>query len=69
MNLKKIWNNRIFRTFLQVSLGTFSSYLMETKLNVNNRELLIIIIIAITTGGAKAMPLFDEGDDNNVKRD
>ena len=57
---KRLWNNRIFRTFIEVTLGTLSSYLAETKLNVSNRELLVIIIIAISTGGSKIMPLFDE---------
>lgn len=60
MNFKKLWNNRIFRTFVQTVIGAIFGYIAEKELNINSKELLVVIISSISTGVAKIMPLFDE---------
>ena len=64
MKFKKLWNNRIFRTFVQTVIGAVFGYIAEKELNINSKELLVIIISSISTGLAKVMPLFDEEDKN-----
>lgn len=61
MKFKKLWNNRIFRTFIQTVLATIATYFMTTNIvEINNTALLGLLISAISTGIAKIMPLFDE---------
>jgi len=61
MRLKKIWNNRIFRTFLQTMLSTIFTYFAATNIfEINDKALLSLLISAIATGLAKIMPLLDE---------
>ena len=63
MNFKKLWNNRIFRTFIQTVLGTLFSYFAVNNIfETDNKILFGLIISAISTGIAKIMPLFDEED-------
>lgn len=61
MKFKKLWNNRIFRTFVQTIIATITTYFMTTNIvDINNTALLGLLISAISTGIAKIMPLFDE---------
>ena len=61
MKIKKIWNNRIFRTFIQTVLGTiFSYFAVNNIMDTDNKILFGLLISAISTGIAKIMPLFDE---------
>lgn len=61
MKFKKLWNNRIFRTFIQTIIATIATYFMTTNVfEINNKAILGLIISAISTGIAKIMPLFDE---------
>lgn len=66
MNFKKLWNNRIFRTFIQTIIATIATYFMTTNVfEIDNKALLGLMISAISTAIAKIMPLFDEeGNDN-----
>ena len=61
MNFKKVWNNRIFRTFIQTMLSTVFTYFAVTNIfEINDKALLSLLISAIATGLAKIMPLLDE---------
>lgn len=65
MKFKKIWNNRIFRTFVQTIIATMATYFMTTNVfDIDNKALFGLIISAISTAIAKIMPLLDEGDEN-----
>lgn len=66
MKFKKIWNNRIFRTFVQTIIATIATYFMTTNVfDIDNKAILGLIISAISTAIAKIMPLFDEEGNNN----
>ena len=59
--LKKLWNNRIFRTFFQTTLSTILVYFGSTNIFDTDSKILIgLLISALSTAGAKIMPLFDE---------
>lgn len=61
MNFKKIWNNRVFRTFIQTLLGTiFSYFAINNILETNDKVLFGLLISAISTALAKIMPLLGE---------
>ena len=61
MRFKKLWNNRIFRTFVQTVIATMATYFMTNNLiDIDDKALIGLIISAIATGLAKIMPLFDE---------
>lgn len=66
MNFKKLWNNRIFRTFIQTMIATIATYFMTTNVfDIDDKALVGLMISAISTAIAKIMPLFDEeGSDN-----
>lgn len=65
MNFRKIWNNRIFRTFVQTIIATIATYFMTTNVfDIDNKALFGLIISAISTAIAKIMPLLDEGDES-----
>lgn len=64
MTFKKIWNNRIFRTFIQTSLGAIFSYFAVNNITeTNNKALIGIIISAIATGLSAIMPLIDDEEE------
>ena len=61
MKFKKIWNNRIFRTFIQTVLGTiFSYFAVNNIMDTDNKVLFGLLVSAISTALAKIMPLLDE---------
>ena len=60
MNLRKIWNNRIFRTFIQTAIGTLSAYFVDSTFEYDSKKLTCLIIMAVSTGLAKIMPLLNE---------
>lgn len=61
MKFKKLWNNRIFRTFIQTVLGTIFSYFAVNNIfDTDNKILVGLLFSAFSTGIAKIMPLFDE---------
>lgn len=61
MKLKKIWNNRKFRTFLQTMISTVATYFMTTNVfDIDNKAIISLIITAIATGLSAVMPLLDE---------
>ena len=60
MKLKKIWNNRTFRTFIQTALGTLSVYLADHIYDIDSKKLICIIIMVVSTAGSKIMPLLNE---------
>lgn len=63
MKFKKVWNNRIFRTFVQTLLGTIFSYFAVNNIfETNNKILFGLLISAIATALAKIMPLLDGED-------
>ena len=64
MNFKKLWNNRIFRTFVQTTISTMITYFAINNIfDIDSKALLGLIISAIATGLAKIMPLFEEKED------
>ena len=66
MKFKKIWNNRIFRTFVQTVVATIAAYFMTNNVfDIDNKAIFGLLISAISTGVAKVMPLFDEEGNNN----
>lgn len=65
MKFRKIWNNRIFRTFVQTIIATIATYFMTTNVfDIDNKALFGLIISAVSTAIAKIMPLLDEGDES-----
>lgn len=68
MKFRKLWNNRIFRTFVQTIIATIATYFMTTNVfDIDNKALFGLIISAISTAIAKIMPLLDEGEDENER--
>ena len=66
MKFKKIWNNRIFRTFVQTIVATIATYFMTTNVfDIDNKAILGLLISSISTAIAKIMPLFDEEVDKD----
>jgi hypothetical protein len=57
MDIKKLWNNRIFRTFLQAAISAGCAAFIDSK------PIAVIVVIAVATGLSKIMPLIDEGAD------
>lgn len=58
---KKIWNNRIFRTFIQTIISTMATFFTINNIfDIDNKALLGLIISAIATGIAAIMPLLEE---------
>ena len=61
MKFKKIWNNRIFRTFIQTIISTIVTFFTINNIfDIDNKAIIGLIISAIATGIAKIMPLFEE---------
>ena len=59
--MKKIWNNRIFRTFLQTAAATIFTYFAATSIfDIDSKAIIGLLISAIATGLAAIMPLFSE---------
>ena len=54
MDFKKLWNNRIFRTFLQAMVGGICGAITE------NKSIAVIVVIGVSTGLAAIIPLIDE---------
>ena len=57
MDFKKIWNNRVFRTFIQAAIAAGCAAFLDAK------PFPAIAVVAIATGLSAIMPLIDEGDD------
>lgn len=61
MKLKKLWNNRIFRTFIQTALASIFTYFAAVNIfDVDSKAIIGLIISAVATGLAAIMPLFSE---------
>lgn len=59
--MKKLWNNRIFRTFLQTIISTIATYFAAVNIfDIDNKAIIGLLISAIATGLAAVMPLFNE---------
>lgn len=59
--MKKIWNNRIFRTFLQTTISTIVTFFTINNIfEIDDKALISLIISAIATGLSAIMPLFNE---------
>jgi uncharacterized membrane protein len=59
--MKKIWNNRIFRTFLQTTISTIITFFTINNIfEIDDKALISLIISAIATGLSAIMPLFNE---------
>ena len=57
MDFKKLWNNRIFRTFLQAAISAGCAAFIDSK------PITVIVVIAVATGLSKIMPLIDVDKD------
>lgn len=53
MDFKKLWNNRIFRTFLQAAISAGCAAFIDSK------PITVIVVIAVATGLSAIMPLID----------
>lgn len=61
--MKKLWNNRIFRTFLQTTISTIITFFTINNIfEIDDKALISLIISAIATGLSAIMPLFSEED-------
>lgn len=59
--MKKIWNNRIFRTFIQTTISTIVTFFTINNIfEIDDKALISLIISAIATGLSAIMPLFNE---------
>ena len=57
MDFRKLWNNRIFRTFLQAAIAAGCSAFLDAK------PITVIVVIAVATGLSAIMPLIDVDED------
>ncbi len=53
MDFKKLWNNRIFRTFIQAAIAAGCSAFLDAK------PITVIVVIAVATGLSAIMPIID----------
>ena len=53
MDFRKLWNNRIFRTFLQAAISAGCAAFIDSK------PITVIVVIAVATGLSAIMPLID----------
>lgn len=61
MKFKKLWNNRIFRTFIEASLGSlFGFFAVNNILETNEKILISVVISAVSTGISAILPLLEE---------
>ena len=61
--MKKIWNNRVFRTFIQTAFATIFTYFAAVNIfDIDSKAVIGLLISAIATGLAAIMPLFGEGE-------
>lgn len=59
--MKKLWNNRIFRTFIQTTVSTIITFFTINNIfEIDDKALISLIISAIATGLSAIMPLFKE---------
>lgn len=59
--MKKLWNNRIFRTFIQTTISTIVTFFTINNIfEIDDKALMGLIISAIATGLSAIMPLFKE---------
>lgn len=59
--MKKIWNNRIFRTFIQATISTIVTFFTINNIfEIDNKTIISLMISAIATGLSAIMPLFKE---------
>ena len=59
--MKRIWNNRIFRTFIQTTISTIITFFTINNIfEIDDKALISLIISAIATGLSAIMPLFKE---------
>ena len=57
MDFRKLWNNRIFRTFLQAAIAAGCSAFLDSK------PITVIVVIAVATGLSAIMPLIDTDEE------
>ena len=58
---KKIWNNRIFRTFVETLVATLVGYLTCNSIfDLDSNALISLLVTALATGLSAIMPLLDE---------
>lgn len=58
---KKIWNNRIFRTFVETLVATLVGYLTCNSIfDLDSNALISLLVTAIATGLSAIMPLLNE---------
>lgn len=53
MDFRKLWNNRIFRTFIQAAISAGCAAFLDAK------PIAVIAVIAVATGLSAIMPLID----------
>ena len=57
MDFNKLWNNRIFRTFIQAAIAAGCTAFLDSK------PITVIVVIAVATGLSAIMPLIDVDED------
>ena len=58
---KKLWNNRIFRTFVETLVATLVGYLTCNSIfDLDSNALISLLVTAIATGLSAIMPLLNE---------
>ena len=58
---KKIWNNRIFRTFVETLVATLVGYLTCNSIfDLDSNALISLLVTALATGLSAIMPLLNE---------
>ena len=62
---KKIWNNRIFRTFVETLVATLVGYLTCNSIfDLDSNALISLLVTAIATGLSAIMPLLNEDNED-----
>lgn len=62
---KKLWNNRIFRTFVETLVATLVGYLTCNSIfDLDSNALISLLVTAIATGLSAIMPLLNEDNED-----
>ena len=62
MNFKELWNNRIFRTFIQAAIAAGCTAFLDSK------PITVIVVIAVATGLSAIMPLIDIDKEEEIEQ-
>ena len=65
-NFKKLWNNRIFRTFIETLVATIVGYLTCNSIfDLDSNAAISLVVTALATGLSAILPLLNKEEEND----